>query len=83
MIVLATALMLAAHCAVWPAVECTEGKTNLSFSFITSITGKLTSSGGIPVIDLALKEINNDSRLLLNYHLQYTTILDSKVDYSI
>ncbi len=54
-------------------------KTELYFSFITALTGSPQSSGGIPVIDLALNQINNDSRLLPNYTLKYTEVLDSKV----
>ena len=57
-------------------------KKNLHFSFITALSGGSTSSGGIPIIDFALEMINNDSRLLPDYNLQYTTVLDSKVYYS-
>ena len=62
--------------------ECSQengGKMELYFSFITSIEGLPTSSGGIPVIDFALEQINNDTRLLSNYTLKYSTVLDSKV----
>ena len=54
-------------------------KKPLHFSFITALSGGSTSSGGIPIIDFALEQINNDSRLLPNYTLQYTTVLDSEV----
>ena len=54
-------------------------KKDLHFSFITALSGGSTSSGGIPIIDFALKEINNDSRVLPDYNLQYTTVLDSEV----
>ena len=54
-------------------------KTVLHFSFITALSGGSTSSGGIPIIDFALEQINNDSRLLPDYNLKYTTVLDSKV----
>ena len=56
-------------------------KKDLYFSFITALSGGSTSSGGIPIIDFALEMINNDSRLLPDYNLQYTTVLDSKVYY--
>lgn len=55
-------------------------KKFIHFSFITALTGDSTSSGGIPVIDFALEQINNDSRLLPNYTLKYTEVLDSKVN---
>ena len=59
-----------------------EGKKELYFSFITALSGDTESDGGIPVIDLALQEINNDDRILTNYSLNYTTVLDSKVRFS-
>ena len=37
------------------------------------------SSGSIPVVDLALEQINNRTDILSNYTLNYTTILDSNV----
>ena len=55
------------------------GKKTLHFSFITALSGGSTSSGGIPIIDFALKQINNDSRILPNYTLQYSEVLDSEV----
>ena len=54
-------------------------KKDLYFSFITALSGGSTSSGGIPIIDYALEQINNDSRLLPDYNLNYTTVLDSEV----
>lgn len=54
-------------------------KKDLHFSFITALSGGSTSSGGIPIIDFALEEINNDSRVLPDYNLKYTTVLDSEV----
>ncbi len=61
-------------------VQCAdERKKDLHFSFITALTGGSTSSGGIPIIDFALEQINNDSRLLPDYNLKYTQVLDSKV----
>ena len=55
-------------------------KKDLHFSFITALSGGSTSSGGIPIIDYALEQINNDSRVLPEYNLQYTTVLDSEVN---
>ena len=52
-----------------------EGKKELYFSFITALNGDSKSDGGIPVIDLALQEINNDDRILTNYSLNTLTIL--------
>ena len=54
----------------------------LNFSYITTISGGVTgfvSSGSIPVVDLALEQINNRTDILSNYILNYTAILDSKV----
>ena len=67
-------------------VKCAQEDSNkrkLHFSFITALTGASTSSGGIPVIDFALEQINNDSRLLPNYTLLYKSVLDSQVCHSI
>jgi hypothetical protein len=58
-----------------------ENRKELYFSFITALSGDSKSDGGIPVIDLALQEINSDDRILTNYTLNYTTILDSKVHF--
>ena len=54
-------------------------KIPLYFSYITSKTGGFVSSGSIPVVDLALEQINNRTDILSNYTLNYTTILDSNV----
>ena len=51
----------------------------LLFSFITSHTGDLVSSGAIPMVDLALEQINNHSSILPGYTLGYTSVLDSQV----
>ena len=57
-------------------------KIPLNFSYITTITGGVTgfvSSGSIPMVDLALEQINNRTDILSNYTLNYTTILNSNV----
>ena len=59
-----------------------DEKIPLNFSYITTISGGVTgfvSSGSIPVVDLALEQINNRIDVLSNYTLNYTAILDSKV----
>ena len=59
-----------------------DEKIPLNFSYITTISGGVTgfvSSGSIPVVDLALEQINNRTDILSNYTLNYTAILDSKV----
>ena len=57
-------------------------KTKLFFSYITSITaqGGFIASGAIPVVDWALEQINNNTKVLSDYTLNYTTILDSEVN---
>ena len=57
-----------------------EEKSFLNFSYITTKTGSVVASGGIPVVDLALEQINNRTDILPNYTLSYTTILDSEVE---
>ena len=58
-----------------------SGKISLNFSYITTKTGleSFVTSGAIPVVDLALEQINNRTDILPNYTLNYTTILDSEV----
>lgn len=78
-------MRMGASLFVWLAILCSSQvsfaaqKKPLHFSFITALSGGSTSSGGIPIIDFALEQINNDSRLLPNYTLQYTSVLDSEV----
>jgi hypothetical protein len=55
-------------------------KILLNFSYITTKTGGFVSSGSIPVVDLALEQVNNRTDILSNYTLKYTAILDSKVN---
>ena len=57
-----------------------DEKTPLYFSYITTMTGSFVASGAIPVVDLALEQINNRTDILTNYTLNYTTILDSNVN---
>jgi hypothetical protein len=54
-------------------------KIPLRFSYITTKTGSFVAAGAIPVVDLALEQINSRTDILPNYTLSYTTILDSKV----
>ena len=56
-----------------------NNKTEIFFSFITAMTGDSSSEGGVPIIDYALKEINNNSEILQNYTLNYKSVKDSKV----
>ena len=51
----------------------------LLLSFITTRTGDLVSSGAIPMVDLALEQINNHTSILPGYSLDYTSVLDSQV----
>ena len=54
-------------------------KTPLHFGYITTITGSFVAGGGIPIVDLALKLINERTDILQNYTLNYTDVLDSRV----
>ena len=51
-------------------------KTPLYFSYITT---KTFAAGAIPVVDLALEQINNRTDILPNYTLNYTIIGDAQV----
>lgn len=51
----------------------------LYFAYIATITGSFSTSGGIPIVDMVLDQVNNSSDILENYTLSYTDILDSKV----
>ena len=64
---------------LWLCVAAVTTGHQLHFSYITSKSGTFVSSGGIPVVDLALEQINNRTDILPNYTLSYTTILDSQV----
>ena len=57
-----------------------QEKLLVNFSYITTKTGGFVSAGSIPVVDLAIEQINNRTDILSNYSLNYTTILDSKVN---
>ena len=66
-------------CAAGTTGANTQEKIPLHFSYITTLTGDISIAGAIPVVDLALEQINNRTDILSNYTLNYTTILDSKV----
>ena len=56
-----------------------DGKFPLHFAYITTKTGGFIASGGIPIVDMALKLINERDDILQNYTLNYTDVLDSGV----
>ena len=68
------ALLLLGLCA-----GASGGKIPLPFFYMTTKTGLFRASGAIPVVDLALEQINNKTDILPNYFLTYTNILDSQV----
>ena len=56
----------------------------LYFSYITSLTGSgFTASGGVPMVDIALQNINSRGDILVNYTLKHNGLLDSKVSLSL
>ena len=57
-----------------------EDKIPLHFAYITTKTGGFVASGGIPIVDWSLEMINERDDILQNYTLNYTEILDSKVN---
>ena len=56
---------------------------NLSFLLLTSSSSEFNTSGVISAIDLALKDVLQDSTLLDRYMLQYTIAIDSKVQLNV
>ena len=56
-----------------------DGKIPLYFAYITTFTGGFIASGGIPIVDMALQQINSRDDILQNYTLGYTEILNSGV----
>ena len=52
----------------------------LKFGYITTLTGSFIGDGGIPVVDMALRLINERNDVLQNYTLNYTDVLDSAVN---
>ena len=72
-------LQLTFFCSMCVKGNVPREKILLNFSYVTSKTGGFVSSGSIPVVDLALEQINNRTDILSNYALNYTAILDSKV----
>ena len=71
-------VLLASCVLLFSTVESAE-KTPLHFGYITTITGSFVANGGIPIVDLALKLINERTDILQNYTLNYTDVLDSRV----
>jgi hypothetical protein len=67
---LSVALLLGAACGKGGE------KTPLYFSYITT---KSFAISALPVVDLALEQINSRTDVLPNYTLNYTTILDAGV----
>ena len=64
---------------LWLNVADTGRVKPLYFSYITANSSSFVPSSGIPVVDLALQQINNRTDILPDHTLSYTTILDSQV----
>ena len=72
---------------LWPLLHlsvCThssnEDKIPLHFAYITSKTGGFVANGSIPIVNWLLEIINERDDILQNYTLNYTDVLDSKVN---
>lgn len=70
---------------VYPEVDpdqnCSSGSSQtcpLFFAFVTSFGGAFKSNGGLPGVQIALQEINEDPEMLPGYSLHYT-LKDSNV----
>ena len=71
-----SSLLVAALLFLTVPVNCSQ---NLSFLLLTSFSSEFNTSGVISAVDLALKDVLQDSNLLDHYTLQYTTTIDTKV----
>ena len=71
-----SSLLVAALLLLNVPVNCFQ---KLSFVLLTSSSPDFNTSGVISAVDLALKDVLQDSILLDRYMLQYTTAIDSKV----
>ena len=71
-----SSLLVAALLFLTVPVNCSQ---NLSFLLLTSFSSEFNTSGVISAVDLALKDVLQDSNLLDHYTLQYTTAIDTKV----
>ena len=71
-----SSLLVVALLLLTVPVNCLQ---NLSFLLLTSSSSEFNTSGVISAIDLALKDVLQDSTLLDRYMLQYTIAIDSKV----
>ena len=71
-----SSLLVAALLLLIVPVNCFQ---NLSFLFLTSSSSEFNTSGVIAAVDLALKDVFQDSILLDDFILQYTTAINSQV----
>ena len=74
--IMMSSLLVAALLFLTVPVNCSQ---NLSFLLLTSFSSEFNTSGVISAVDLALKDVLQDSNLLDHYTLQYTTAIDTKV----
>ena len=56
---------------VYPPVNESDGRVPLYFSLIQSFSGQYVSANSITGLELALDQVNEDSRLLPDYSLHY------------
>ena len=61
------------------SLSAAEDSKLIYIAFMTTSSGSFVSSGAIPAVELAIERVNNDSSILLGYHLTYSKIFNLTV----
>ena len=78
----AISLVIAASFAAVYCVRLDEQPSSVYFALMVSSAPTLNTSGVVSAVDQALAIVNNDrSDILLGVRLQYTTVLDTQVNF--